>query len=135
MLNEPVSFPVAGKSAKFRRLSSATRRGIIEAYYIERLVQEIALKAKAFEDISARNKYISEAIDKLPAGDGLTNKAMEQQLNEELIIRFIARSVVEVDRDGAEALYREGSGPEIRTIFDFITQSKKNSDSQAESGG
>lgn len=124
MLNLPVEFSLAGKRHSFVRLSSAIRRAVIQTAYLDKVVAEIAGKAKAFPDPSDQKAYISEQVGKLPCGDELTKAAMSVQIDDDLIVRLMARSG-NMSIDQAEVAYHEATGEEVRAVLEYVTGSKK----------
>ena len=132
LINEPVSFPVAGVDTPFRRLGSLKFRAIGQTVYVEGLARDIRAKAVAFDE-DKRHDYIVNALAAIPSGDELAKIVDGQSVSAEMILRLVAESAG-VDRDEAERITNDSTNDEFAAIAGFL-MGKKKSTSRRQSGG
>jgi len=126
--NTPIKCPMAGKDIPFRQMSMARRRSICEAYYIERVIREIQVKATIYKDHKKREKYVDEQMEKIPSGDALARMVNDCVYTEELVLKFMMETCADdsIDELAMEEIVEKASNLEVRAVFALIIGGKKN---------
>ena len=137
LLNEPVRFKMGNAELMLRKISSAKKRAIAQAYYIEQLTNEIKAKSKAFDDPADRKSYITEKIGELPSGQALIDLVEKMTIDTYLVCRYLAESCCEdITHLQAEELFENSEQEEAEAVLIYIHgASKKKSRSTKKSGG
>jgi len=136
LLNEPVMCSLGGEDVPFRTLSVAKRGAIAEAYFLERYIREIKLKAKAFDGKEEQKAYISKKLEEAPSGDDLGKAIESLGFSDALVIRFMAETCADdkMTANKLERLCAEADDVELRTVFKVMI-GKKNLTQPRANGG
>lgn len=126
LLNEPVEFLIAGKTIKFRRISSAKKRAIAQSLHLKLMMAHIKEKASALfpDDEKERQKYVSERIREIPEGLAFVKLIESQPVIDELVDRYMAESSG-LPYDEIVALVDEATADELSPVLAFLAKGKK----------
>jgi hypothetical protein len=131
LTNEPVMFEAGGVTFPLRQMSSARQMSLLEAYAIERMMEQIRAMAVHLEG-DDRATFLRERVKQLPIGESLRLEA-EAMFDDECCFRLVAEATG-LKKETVARAFGEMTQAEAQQILSFIRTGKKNSTSPVQTG-